>query len=179
MNENTEHTTRIDIRQAELSDAKLMAVLATTTFYEAYFEQDDPADLVEYIVGSFSPASLLEQLEEQGSFFLIVTLDGNAVGYAKLISGHADPSIKTQNTIELKRFYIVERVWGKGIGNALLAHCEELARECGYDSIWLGVWQENGRGQRFYAKQGFVKTGTMNFPYGETAGISDVMEKKL
>ncbi|CAN5241639.1 hypothetical protein BH20ACI2_BH20ACI2_12060 [soil metagenome] len=73
----------------------------------------------------------------------------------------------------------MERVWGKGVGEKLLRHCEEYARELGNDSIWLGVWQLNERGQQFYAKQGFVKKGTITFPYGNSVGINDVMEKEL
>ena len=172
-------TFQIEIRPATIDDTNLISVLATTTFYEAYFEQDDPADLAEYIVGSFSPASIEEQLQDPGSFFFVIGLEGYAVGFAKLVSGFPDPSIETEKTIELKRFYIVERVWGKGIGEVLLRHCEKFARDRGNDSIWLGVWQQNLRGQRFYAKQGFEKTGTLTFPYGESVGINDVMEKKL
>jgi diamine N-acetyltransferase len=168
-----------DIRLADVSDAGLVSVLATTTFYEAYFEQDDPADLANYIIESFSPATIAEQLTEPGSYYFIVSLDGRAVGYARLVSGSPDPSIKTERTLELKRLYLVERVWGKGVGEALLRHCEEFTREEGFDSIWLGVWQQNRRGQRFYAKQGFVKTGTLTFAYGESVGVNDVMEKKL
>ena len=112
-------TFQIEIRLATIKDTNLLSVLATTTFYEAYFEQDDPADLAEYIIDSFSPSAIAEELREHGSFFLIISLDGRAVGFARLISGTPDPSVNTEKTIELKRFYIVERVWGKGIGEML------------------------------------------------------------
>jgi diamine N-acetyltransferase len=100
-------TSQIEIRRATINDSHLISVLATTTFYEAYFEQDDPSDLADYIIGSFSPASISEQLEEYGSFFLLISLEGHAVGFARLVSGPADPSIKTEKTIALRRFYIV------------------------------------------------------------------------
>ncbi len=169
----------IEIKKATEKDTYLVSVLATVTFFEAYFEQDAPADLANYIVESFSPASIKEQLNDPNSTFFIISIDSHAVGFAKLISGSTDPSTENKKTIELKRIYIVERMWRKGVGETLLRHCEEFARELGNDSIWLGVWQLNERGQSFYAKQGFVKKGTITFPYGNSVGINDVMEKKL
>lgn len=170
---------KIDIRQASSVDFHILSVLATTTFYEAYFEQDDPSDLADYIVDSFAPVSMQEQLSDPEAIFFIVSIAGHAVGFAKLLLRSIDASISTENTVELKRIYILERVWGTGVGEALLQHCEEFAKELGNESIWLGVWQLNERGQRFYAKHGFVKTGIITFPYGESVGINDVMEKKL
>lgn len=169
----------IEIRIAGIADARLISVLATTTFYEAYFEQDDPADLANYIVESFGLDSVLHQLNDPNSTFFLLSADGFTVGYAKLIAGSRDPSIVAVNTIELKRIYILERVWGKGVGEMLLEHCMEAARQLGHESIWLGVWEQNKRAQRFYEKQGFVPTGTLEFPYGDSVGINLVMEKKL
>ncbi|MEO7674286.1 MAG: GNAT family N-acetyltransferase [Pyrinomonadaceae bacterium] len=170
---------KIEIRQASVADARLISVLATATFYEAYYEQDAPHDLAAYIGGSFSLDQIEREVGDPYSTFFIIFLDEKAVGYAKLIAGSRDPSIATTRTIELKRIYILERVWRRGIGEKLLAHCLEAARRLGNESIWLGVWEQNGRGRGFYKKQGFVQTGTLEFPYGDSVGINYVMEKKL
>ena len=170
---------KILIRRASADDADLLAVLGAVTFYEAYYEQDDPADLADYIVDSFSPAKIREQLNDGDSTFLLAFVDGRAVGYARLVSGETDPNIASENTIELRRIYVLERLWGKGVGEALLRQCETFARELGKESIWLGVWQQNERGLRFYAKHSFIKVGTLTFPYGDSAGINDVLEKGL
>ena len=169
----------IVIRPASADDADLLAVLGTVTFYEAYFEQDDPADLANYLVESFAPAKIREQLDDGDSTFLIAFLMGRAVGYARLVSGESDPNIASENAIELRRIYVLERLWGKGVGEALLSRCETLARKLGKESMWLGVWQQNERGRRFYAKHSYTKVGTLTFPYGESVGINDVLEKKL
>jgi ribosomal protein S18 acetylase RimI-like enzyme len=171
--------TKIEIRQAAAGDVRLLSVLASTTFYEAYFEQDDPHNLSDYISESFNIKNLSNELTGQELTFFIAFISGAAVGYAKLDAASRDPSIITRRTIELKRLYTLERIWGKGVGEALLRHCEQFAIETGCESIWLGVWQQNERGQRFYRKQGFEKRGTLEFPYGEAVGINDVMEKTL
>ena len=167
------------ILRATAEDAELLAVLGAVTFYEAYFEQDDPAELAAYVIRSFSSSEVREQLDDENSIFFIAYLEGKAVGYARLVYGEPDPSVTSKNTIELRRIYVLERCWGKGVGEALLRHCERIAQEMGKESIWLGVWQQNERGQRFYAKQEYRKVGTLTFPYGDSEGINDVMEKDL
>ena len=169
----------IEIREAGAPDARLLSVLATATFYEAYFDQDDPHNLADYILESFGVGAIERQLRDQHSTFHIALDSGRAVGYAQLIAGSREPCIAARNTIELKRIYLVERVWRKGIGEALLKHCIEEARRMRMESIWLGVWQMNARARPFYKKHGFVEVGTLEFPYGEAVGINDVMELTL
>lgn len=172
-------SSKIKIRRATPEDAVLISVLATATFYEAYFEQDEPADLAEYIRASFAIEALRNELNDPNNSFHVILHDKKAVGYAKLVDGSSHPSITAKYPVELKRIYLLERVWGTGIGEKLLKHCVETAREMGGTSIWLGVWEENQRGQSFYKKHGFVQTGTLEFPYGNSVGINLVMEKPL
>lgn len=170
---------RVEIRRAAVADGRLISVLATTTFYEAYFEQDDPADLADYITESFEIGSVRKQLEDPDSAFYILYAEGLAVGYAKLMFGSLDPNIAVAKTIELKRIYILERVWRKGFGKKLLEHCIDAAKQLGCQSIWLGVWEQNIRGKSFYEKHGFTRVGTLEFPYGDSVGVNHVMEMKL
>ncbi|MBK9155710.1 MAG: GNAT family N-acetyltransferase [Chloracidobacterium sp.] len=172
-------TDQVEIRQATIDDCLLVSALATVTFYEAYFEQDTPADLANYLYESFSVEQVTAELSDPGTTFFIAFRDGKAVGYAKLLDGSTADGVEGDRPVELKRIYLVERVWGTGIGERLLAHCEASARELGHDVLWLGVWQENRRGQSFYGKHGFRKVGTITFPYGDSVGTNDVMMKDL
>lgn len=167
------------IRRALADDALLLSVLGTVTFYEAYFEQDDPTDLAHYLIESFSPSEILEQLDDENSIFLIAFYHGKAVGYARLVSGAPHQDVSSKNAIELRRLYVLEHLWRKGVGEKLLSECEAIARQIGKQSVWLGVWQQNERGQRFYTKHSYKKVGTITFPYFNSVGINDVMEKKL
>jgi ribosomal protein S18 acetylase RimI-like enzyme len=168
----------IEIRRARVSDAGLVGVLGAVTFYEAYFEQDDPHSLAEYIQESFSTAKIRAEIEDENAEFYIIFLDERAVGYAKLRTGTKAEGVK-ENSIELQRIYTVERVFGKGAGERLLRHCLETARARGFETLWLGVWEENLRARRFYEKHGFRRVGTLEYPYGDTVGINHVMEKFL
>lgn len=169
----------VSIRSASPDDAVLISVLAATTFYEAYFEQDDSYDLTNYIRESFDLERVREEIADAASHFLIAELDKKAVGYARLIANSRHYSIATENSVELRRIYVLERVWRTGVGETLLSRSLETAGEIGAPSIWLGVWEQNVRAQRFYLKHGFVQRGTLEFPYGESVGINLVMEKLI
>lgn len=175
----TEFTGKVTIRTADERDAALIAVLGAVTFYEAYFEQDDPPDLAEYILESFAAEKIRAELEDTDSTFFIVYADGKSVGYAKLRENSKGAGVAVENAVELQRIYIVERVFGRGVGEKLLAHCLETARAKNFETLWLSVWEENRRAQKFYEKHGFRRVGTVKFPYGKTIGTNFIMEKNL
>ena len=169
----------ITVRRATPEDANVLASLATVSFYEAYFEQDDSHDLSNYLVENFSPSVISADLSGSESFYLIAFRGGKAIGYAKLRDGEVHESVTSRNAIELQRCYLIERVWGTGIGDILLDRCFADARELGKEVLWLGVWEENRRGNSFYNKHGFERVGTLEFPYGDSVGINAVMQIAL
>jgi ribosomal protein S18 acetylase RimI-like enzyme len=73
--------------------------------------------------------------------------------------------------IELARLYSMQEYLGYGIGAALVAACISYARRKAFKSIWLSSWQENHRGNAFYAKMQFEILGTKTFAIG-----SDIQE---
>ena len=166
----------VSIRKATPADVALLSSLSVVTFYEAYFEQDDPHDLSNYLHENFGRETIEAEMER--SAYYIAFRRGKAVGYAKLRDGEPHEAVKG-NAIELQRIYLVERVWGTGIGELLLDHCIVESRAMGKDVLWLGVWEENRRGLSFYAKHGFERVGTLTFPYGDSVGINAVMQISL
>ena len=170
---------QLEIRRASPSDAALVSVLGAVTFFEAYFEQDDGGDLANYIQESFEINKIREEIENQNATFFIIFRDGHPVGYAKLRTDSEFEGIKNETAVELQRIYVVERVFGRGVGERLLEYCLEFAGSKGFETLWLGVWEENRRAQRFYEKHGFKRIGTLTFPYGDSVGINFVLEKSL
>ena len=166
----------VTIRKATPADVALLSSLSVVTFYEAYFEQDDPHDLTNYLAENFGRETIEAEMEHAAYF--IAFRNGKAVGYAKLLDGEPHEAVKG-NAVELQRIYLVERVWGTGIGDILLERCMAEARAMGKDVLWLGVWEENRRGLSFYAKHGFERVGTLTFPYCGSVGINAVMQISL
>ena len=169
----------LSIRQADISDRNIICALGVTTFYEAYFEQDEANDLANYVLENFSPAQIEAELNNTDSTFFIAESNGKAVGYAKLRENSTVDCLKNENAVELHRIYILERAKGKRVGGKLLNRCFETARAKGYETIWLGVWEQNSAAQSFYERLGFVKVGEVQFPYGETVGTNFVLKLEL
>lgn len=171
--------TDLNIRQARETDAELLSALGTTTFYEAYFEQDDSNHLGAYCVEAFNPAQMRTELADRDSTFFIAEWQGKAAGYAKLREGSEGDGVETESAIELQRIYILEKMKGRSIGFELMKKCFAEAGEKGFAIIWLGVWRYNLPAQKFYAKLGFKKVGELQFEYQGGFETNFVLSKRL
>jgi ribosomal protein S18 acetylase RimI-like enzyme len=167
------------IRLAAAADANLLSVLAAATFYEAYFEQDNSENLAGYIIDAFNIPQMETELNDPNATFFIAELNDRAVGYAKLREGTTAEGVEHEKGIEINRIYVLEKVQGKKVGLSLIEKCFEAAIEKGFEIIWLGVWEENLKAQRFYAKLGFEKVGKLFFEYGDEVGTNFVLKRNL
>lgn len=61
----------------------------------------------------------------------------------------------------------------------LATKVEEMAREQGYEYLWLGCWKENTKGQVAYTRWGFEKVGEHDFVIGKEVQTDDIFLKKL
>ncbi len=169
----------ISIRHADISDLKIVCALGITTFYEAYCLQDDSRDLAKYVLESFSSEQIEKELSNKDSTFFIAEADGCAVGYAKLRENAPAECLRDEKAIEIQRIYILEKMKGKRVGDALMQKCFDEARRRNYETVWLGVWERNLDAQNFYRKYGFEKVGELYFPYGDTTGTNYVLKLDL
>jgi diamine N-acetyltransferase len=161
------------------ADARLVAVLGAVTGYEAYYRQDDSHNLAGYITETSAPEKIRAEVADPNCTFFIIFDQGKAVGFAKMRRDSVHESVTSGNAIELQRIYIIEHVYGTGAGEFLFKHCIAYARAEGFETLWLGVWEQNARARRFYEKHGLRRVGTLDFPYGSEVGINHVMQLDL
>jgi ribosomal protein S18 acetylase RimI-like enzyme len=90
-----------------------------------------------------------------------------------------ESSLVTPNPIELNRLYIDPKLQGSGLAPLLVGYAEQECRKLGKGGIWLGVWEDNARGIRFYEKMGFIRRGEHSFWVGESKRRDWIMEKAL
>ena len=168
------------IRRAIVSDAMLLAELGARTFSETFAVDNNPEDMTAYLATSFNPEKQATELADPLCTFLIAEIDGTAVGYAMLRGGGGAVSgINGENSIELVRFYVSQEWHRCGIGNALMLACVNESRRQDYKTLWLGVWEHNGRAREFYRRWNFRDVGEHVFYLGSDAQNDILMERSL
>jgi ribosomal protein S18 acetylase RimI-like enzyme len=171
----------ITIRAAGTGDAKPLTDLSYTTFWDAFAHhpKNAPDDLAHYMRQAFSVEQISQELTDPKSVFLVAEIEGELAGYAKLAFDNTEPDIVAEWPVELSRLYSQQKFIGKGVGQALMDACIELAKKQGRDVIWLGVWEFNPRAQRFYEKNGFTTVGSHTFVLGSDPQTDLLMQRKL
>jgi len=172
---------QIDIRRATVDDAKSLTDLSYTTFWDAFAHhpKNAPDDLAHYMRQAFSVEQIADELNDPRAVFLMAEIEGELAGYAKLVFDHIEPGISAEKPIELNRLYSQQKFLGHGVGQTLMDACFDLARENGFDTIWLGVWEYNPRAQRFYEKNGFREVGSHTFVLGSDPQTDLLMQKEI
>ena len=155
------------VRALAVGDAARYSAFAERLFRDTYADGYDPADIEAYVAHSFSPEQQSEELTEPGGRVLVIEDGPNGLlGFAHLRQTAAPAVLDGRFALEISRFY-VDRPWhGRGLARVLMSACIAEARSRGADSLWLLVYQNNGRAVAFYEKCGFHRAGTQPFKLG-------------
>ena len=167
------------IKTATPLDASSLSKLAEKTFREAFAKLNKKEDFESYVADSFTENKIKSEIIDSESFFLIVKIKNQWVGYAKLCKSPPPECILSLPAIELSRFYSLQQYWGCGVGPALIEKCIEYARGKAFKSIWLSSWKKNGRGNAFYAKNQFEIVGSKTFALGSDIQKDHIFTKLL
>ena len=167
------------IRRGTPGDAGLLSELGARTFSETFAADNTADDLAAYLAASFNIARQTAELEDPATTFLIAEVDGHAAGYAQLHDGEPEKGVEGPNPVELVRLYVSRDWLGRGLGEQLMRACLDEARQAGYETIWLGVWERNARAQAFYRKWDFRTVGEHMFPLGSDLQRDILMERAL
>jgi diamine N-acetyltransferase len=172
-------TPNLTMRRANTNDASLLAELGAHTFSETFAADNTPEDMAAYLASSFSLAQQTTELADPASIFLIAEVDGVAAGYAKLYAGQPAEGVEGAKPVELVRLYVSSQWLGRGVGEAMMRACIDEARQAGHETIWLGVWERNGRAQAFYRKWNFRAVGNHVFDLGSDKQTDILMERPV
>lgn len=169
----------LTIRYANPEDAGLLAELGARTFSETFAADNSPEDMATYLATAFNPTRQTVELHDPTSTFFIAEVDGLATGYALLHAGEPAEGVEGPKPIELLRLYVLREWLGRGVGEALMRMCIDEARRVGHETIWLGVWERNGRAQAFYRKWNFREVGEHIFQLSSDPQRDILMERAL
>lgn len=172
-------TAELFIRRASRDDSEILAELGIRTFRDTFGSDNTLEDMEAYLASAFTPAQIASELADPATTFLLAYAAEKPIGYATLKTGKVPECVHGLKPFELVRLYVEEGVTGKGYGAALMTSCIEEARQSGYETLWLGVWERNERAQNFYRKWGFSQVGSKEFIVGKDVQKDLIMERQL
>ena len=164
-------------RTPSVDDAERLAELGASAFTETFGHLYTPENLALFLE-NHSPAKWREELADPDCAVCLGEDDGQAMAYAKLLPPDVPLEI-TAPAIEIKQFYVLNGWHGTGVANRLMDWAIAEARDRGAEELYLSVFTENERAQRFYARFGFVEAGRQKFMVGTHADEDIVMRRAL
>ena len=117
------------------------------------FDRMKPADAI----GAWYVEHLKAECAQHGGTILIAEESGVAVGYATILTEMVADAADEERYVfaHVGDLSVTATRRGTGIGTALLAACERIAREAGRDELRIDVLSGNVRARRVYEQCGF------------------------
>jgi diamine N-acetyltransferase len=173
-------TTKLIVyRDAEPEDAQALAALARETFVATFGHLYPPEDLAAFCGQIFTQEAQGALLARSDTEIRLATQDGAMLAYCQIGNFQLPHDTGGRRALELHRLYVVERAKGAGVAPVLMDWAMARMREHDAQDAYLGVYADNPRAQRFYARYGFEIVGAYHFPVGRTLDDERIMRARL
>lgn len=167
------------IREATLKDLHKLRELAVRVFTVTFKESNNPDDFKTFMDAAYSVNQLEKEFAERGAIYFVAVDGENFTGYARVRENDEVDNLLGTNHLELQRLYVDVPYQGKGVANALMDVCEQVAAHRGKQWIWLGVWEHNTKAQHFYGKHGYERFSQHDFMVGTDRQTDWLMRKPI
>ncbi len=166
----------INVKQAEVADAKALSNITRLTFALAGPEGADAQETQGYISEYLNDSAFKDMISDENIFVGCAQTGKNIAGFFVLKFGSQQPnSVKLENCAELQRLYVLPEFHGSHVAKSLVLAAFEVSKVNDMNAIWLCVFSENKRAKRFYEKYGFNEVGSINFKMGSEIHLDTVM----
>lgn len=170
---------QITIRKATISDLETIQEISTQTFIETFAAVNTPENMDSYIVENLNAQQLALEINNPESVFYLAILHKKTIAYLKINFGNAQTEIRSAQSMEIHRIYVLKEFHGKKIGQLLLNKAVKIGQESGVDAIWLGVWEKNHKAIQFYNNNDFVEFDQHIFTLGNDVQTDLLMELRI
>lgn len=161
--------TDIVYRTPTPADTEALCQLGRDTFIETFGHLYSEKDLQHFLVTTFGPGGMPDEMNDPGLAFRVAEADGELVGYCKVGDLHTEVEVGDRRALELRQLYVRRSHHGAGVAARLMEWGIEELRRRGAEDVYLSVYSENARAQRFYSRYGFVEVGRNLFMVGDQA----------
>jgi ribosomal protein S18 acetylase RimI-like enzyme len=169
----------IQVRPAVPSDALPLSQFGARTFRDAFAADNRPDNLDAYLAKAYGVPQQSAELADPSVATLVAEASRDMVGFAQLRTGNTPACVTGPRPMELWRFYVAREWHGQGVASTLMTAVVAEAQRRGAGTLWLGVWERNGRAQGFYGKSGFVVVGQQPFLLGSERQTDLVMARPV
>ena len=138
--------------------------------YSAFIPEED---LRAYHDEHYSHEALLRRFRLPSTRGYMAILDGISAGYM-LMSFHTDTG-----RCHVASIYVLPSCQGHGLGSMLMEEAFRVARDAGYESVWLGVMAQNAPAIAWYASLGFRFAEEAPFTMGKTTVIHLIGSRRI
>lgn len=157
-----------DYRDAVVQDAAALADFSRAEWLATWGHMPyPPEDLRGYLTENFGEAIQRAEIVDPAMRYRLAFEDGRIVGYCRM--GALTLPVDEPNAVELHRLYVHERVKGAGVAAVLMDDAIDWAKAQGARAMYLSVWENNARAQRFYRRYGFEHHGEWDYMVGRVA----------
>jgi diamine N-acetyltransferase len=161
-------------RVADASEAEALAQFSIKQFCDNFAHLYTPQDLQTFLASAYD-AKAIEQSMRDGSCTYLVTEDERGyTGYLKYGLCKLPVENPPARHAEIHQLYIDKDAQSSGLGQLLMDAALERLEPLS-DAIYLGVWSQNLRAQRFYQHYGFKPVGQYHFMVGEQADLEFIL----
>lgn len=168
----------MNIRRATPEDAATLSRLAAATFTETFGHLYPPEDLAAFLGEAYGVDRQRTILEHPDYAVWLLEDEGRAVGHAAAgPCGLPHPAVAPGDG-ELKRLYLLASHQNGGWGGRMFAAALDWLERAGPRTLWIGVWSQNLGAQRFYARHGFERVGSYEFPVGRVRDLEYILRRE-
>jgi diamine N-acetyltransferase len=165
-------------RRAHVEDAATLASFWRDRYVDTFGTLYRKQDLEAFLAESYDPARIASEISDPG--FVHVLVEGQEGVHAALKGGRATLPLDDKTALwELHRLYLTPASKGTGLANALMDFATEQAKAAKASALVLGVFSENHRALRFYARHGFRQIGSYTFMVGQHRDHEFMMRKDI
>lgn len=164
-------------RDATPADAPLLAEIGARSFTETFGHLYTPENLAAFLT-NHSVDNWRGELENPDYSVRLAFAGESPAAFAKV----GPPSLPFEvkgPTAELRQFYVLGPWQGAGVAQTLMDWVIEEARRRGAEALYLSVFVDNVRAQRFYARYGFEDVGRYAFMVGSHEDEDIIMRVRL
>ncbi len=157
---------KVKIQVAEINESSALADVAAATFTESFSEYNTAENMQKYIEDNYCESNLKSELEDNSVIYFIVSYNKQVAGYMKLRLNSTYREIEDYFSIEIERIYLLKKFHKLGLGKRLILKSIQLAKQNGYNLLWLAVWERNTNAISFYEHLGFTQFSNKPFMLG-------------